>query len=66
MTAQARFSPSTRRTALDRALDAERAAVTAFVRRYPEYEKLPHDVILQAAATYSDPADHAARAELAG
>lgn len=45
-------------------LDHERGLATEFCARHPEFSKLPHDALMQAASLYRDMADHALRADL--
>lgn len=53
------YAPGTIRTAADR----QRAALERFVAKYPQYAKLPPDVLVQYAATYRDDKDHALEQE---
>lgn len=43
--------------------DWQASRISAFVARYPEYRRLPPDVLLQYADTYRDDADHALEQE---
>jgi hypothetical protein len=46
-----------------RGADRQRAVIDAFVAKYPQYSKLPPDVLVQYAATYRDDKDHALEQE---
>jgi hypothetical protein len=44
--------------------DRQSSRIAAFVERYPQYARLPADVLLQYAETYRDDEDHTLEQEL--
>jgi hypothetical protein len=60
--APAPYAPGRLRTASDH----EAAVVAGFKSRFPEFERLGHDELLQIAATYLSDDDHLTRAKLRG